>query len=170
MTDSETNHGACEEELAASLLRIVSERTGRGCNILIAEAGDFYVQFRWHDSGDEVLCEAVSNTYLDAERRIDEAAIAALRRFGFEDPGHVVRPIAARAEETAAALLRGAPDVSPNFFRYFAVHGPAAAQRVAQAVFCIFHGVYRVPREQPVQIKLILGDGCKTTGYFTAGR
>jgi hypothetical protein len=75
-----------ERNLFEALRRLVHE--GEDEAFLIAEAGDYYVQFKLEVAGEkkELYCEAVKNAYLPRRLQLTKESIDDLMDMGFEEP------------------------------------------------------------------------------------
>jgi len=119
-----------EDEIAAGLRKLASE--GGSNNFLIVSSGDFYIQFAAEHGAREVWCEAVSNSYLPAARKLSLEKINELKRRGF------------------------AISDTENFSRKFPLAGEEDARKLAGMAVEILERAYGCSSDSPVKIELNL--------------
>ncbi len=119
-----------EGEIAAALQRLTTGG-GQG-NFMIVTAGEVYVQFAAALGEKTVYCEAVSDEYLPAHRRLSLAQINELKDRGF------------------------APGAGGNYSSTFDLAGLEDARKLARSTVEILERVYGCSRDTQVEIKLTL--------------
>jgi len=120
-------------------------------NYLIANCGDYYVQFAGKRDDTDLYCEAMSNNYLGVDsnhgQRLGARQIALLHKLGFKDPN-----VGPRARSVKAG--KSARGKKVNFFRQADASSEVALYEIGAMTLAIFRDVYRCPADANISLSL----------------
>jgi len=147
---SETLHPGEIQPLLRCLNLLITQGVVGVGNYLIANCGDYYVQFAGKRDDPQLYCEAVSNNYLgvqDRGRCLTARQIAALHRLGFSDPTVGPRSRSVKSGKTAKGK-------KVNFFRHADASSELALYEIGAMTVAIFRDVYRCPPDADITLSL----------------